>query len=178
MSLAGDAAARPPRVSLTNLQSGETAAMPFTPTELVEEFTVKWVRQAVLGMSHETLQYTGTSNYRLPGLEFFFRGTTEREVDAIHHGRLFLMSLGYAPEGGGAPPRILFFWPQVVSMTCVLTELRITHSKFNVQGRTTIFKARFSLEEARNVRLTSETVRTQGTQRSGDAAEESGDASA
>jgi hypothetical protein len=155
--------------------------MPFTPVELVESVAVKWAKLAVVGMSHETLQYGNTSNYALDGLEFFFRGTTPEEVDAIHEGRKFLLSLAYAPEGAeglrdGAPPRILFFWPQVVSLTCVLGKIRISHSKFNREGRTTIFRARFDLEEARDVRLTMEQVRAQGTQRSAAAAEESGDA--
>ncbi len=182
MSFAGSAGARPPRVSLTNLRTGETVEMPFTPEQFVETVAVNWARRAIVGMSHETLQYGNTGNYKLENLDFFFRGTTPEEVDLIHEGRKFLLSLAYAPEGAenlrdGAPARILFFWPQVVSMTCVLMNLRITHQKFNVEGRTTIFRARFSLEEARDVRLTAETVRAQGTQRSAAAPEESGSAS-
>lgn len=179
MSLSGTAGARPPRVSLTNLRTNETAEMPFTPNEFVESVAVNWARQAILGMSHEQLQYTNTGNYTLNDLDFAFRATTPAEAKAIHDGRRFLLSLCYAPEGAeglrdGAPPRILFFWPQVVSMTCILSrDLRITHSAFNSEGLTTRFNARFSLEEARNVRLTMDEVRQYGTQRSSAAAEES-----
>lgn len=183
MSLTGDARARPPRVSLTNLRSGETVEMPFTPEELVETITVNWAKKAVLGMSHEILQYGHTSNYSLDGLDFFHRATTEDEAKAIHEGRKFLLSLAYAPEGAnglrdGSPPRILFFWPKLVSLTCVLSNIRITHTKFNVEGLTTVFRARFTIEEARNVRLTMEEVRAVGTQRSADGSSEATDAPA
>ena len=164
MSFAGDAGARPPRVSLTNLRSGETVEMPFMPEELVESIAVKWTRLAIMGMSHETLQYTGTGNYNLPGLEFYFRGTSVEEVDAINDGRKFLLSLAYAPEGAeglrdGAPARILFYWPRVVSMSCQLMNIQITHQKFNRVGQSTIFRARFDLEEARDIRIAMEDVR-------------------
>lgn len=166
MSFAGDAGARPPRVSFANLGTGETFEMPFTPVEVKESLQVKWSRRAPVGMSHEIQQYGNTGNHTFDGLDFFFRGTSPEEVDRIHEGRKFLMSLAYSPEGGGAPPRILFFWPQFISMTCVLGKLQITHSKFNREGRPTVFRARFDLEEARDIRLTQEAVRAQGTQRS------------
>lgn len=174
MSFAGDGRARPPRVSLTNLRTGETVEMPFTPETFAEQVAVNYARQAVVGMSHETLQYGNTGNYTLEGLDFFFRGNTPEEVDAIHDGRLFLLSLAYPPEGAesvrdGAPPRVLFFWPQVVSLTCVLTQIRVSHVKFNSQGRTTIFRVRMNLEEIRDVRLTMEAVRTSGTRRAASA---------
>lgn len=179
MSFYGDASMRPPRVSFTNLRTGETYEMPFTPETFTERVAVNYNRQAIVGMSHETLQYSHTSNHTFPGLDFFFRATTPEEVDLIHEGRLFLFSLGYASAGAdsireGAPPRILFFWPQVVSMTCVLTNIEISHEKFNVEGRTTVFRARMDVEEARDVRLSFEEARARGTQRSPVAPEETG----
>lgn len=173
MSFTGDATARPSRVMFTNLRTGETVDMPFTPTQFTESLTAEYGRKKPLGMSHSTLQYSGTTNHMFRGMDFFFRGTTPEEVDAIHDGRKFLMSLMYPSESAdsvreGAPPRVLFIWPLVVSMTCVIGQLAITHVKFNRFGLTTVFRAVMSFEEKRDIRLTSEEVRIRGTQRSAD----------
>ena len=168
MSFAGDAAARPPRITLHNIGSGETVEMPFFPSSLTEGIIVSYARQKIVGMSHTTLQYGNTENYTLPGLDFFFRATTPEELDANLEARKFLMSLCYSREGsqgvrGGGPPRILFIWPQLISLTTKITNLRITHTKFNVRGAPTVSSAKFDLEEIRDARLTSEEVRTFGT---------------
>lgn len=142
--------------------------MPFFPTTLTEQIVVSYSRLKIIGMSHTQLQYSNTENYKLPGLDFFLRGTTQEEVNAIGEVRLFLMSLAYTREGAravrdGGPPRILFIWPQLISLTCKITNLRFQHSKFNRLGFPTVFSAKFDLEEIRNARLTSEAVRTFGT---------------
>jgi hypothetical protein len=160
-------------VTLVNTKTLEEFEMPFTPTELTENIVVQYARQDILGMSHQNMQYSGTSNYKLQKLAFFFRGNTQEEVHGdfgIKQARLFLMSLCYPPQGQGGirdsgPPRILFLWPQLVSMTCVITELNFTHKKFNVDGFPTHFVATFDLEEIRDVRLLSGTVRVGGTRR-------------
>lgn len=178
MSFVGDLTARPPRLSFTNLRSGETVEMPFMPETLEEEIAVNYAMQSIVGMSHQAHQYAYTGNYGIKGLELFFRATTEAEAELIHDGRKFLFALTLSPRGvetvrDGAPPRILFFWPQLISMTCVLRNLRIRHEKFNRMGLSTVFRATVDLEEIRDVRLTSEDVRQLGTQRSGSGAEES-----
>lgn len=171
MSFSSIAAERPPRVSFTNLRSGETVEMPLVPETLDEEVTVNWTKQVIVGMSHEQLQYSHTSNHSFPGLEFIFRAESPEDLDAITDGRKFLLSLTQAPADAqgvrdGAPPRILFFWPQLVSMTCVLGGIRITHELFNKEGASVRFKVRLNLEEIRDVRLTMDDLRDQGTQRS------------
>lgn len=147
--------------------------MPFWPTGLTEQIVVAYSRQKIVGMSHTTLQYSNTENYTLRGLNFFFRGTTEEEVNLNLEARLFLMSLCYSREGAqsvreGAPPRVLFIWPTLIAMTTVITNLRIQHEKFNRFGTPTVFRALFDLEEIRDVRLTSEEVRILGTRRDGE----------
>ena len=168
MSFAGDAAARPPRITLHNIGSGETVEMPFFPSTLTERIVVSYSRQKVVGMSHTILQYANTENYTLPGLSFFFRATTPEELAANLSARNFLMSLCVAREGAravrdGGPPRILFIWPQMISLTTKITNLQLQHTKFNVRGASTIYSAKFDLEEIRDARLTSEQVRTFGT---------------
>lgn len=194
MSFAGSVRARPPRVFFTNIRTGETNEMPFTPTTLTETIVVNYARQAVTGMSHETMQYGNTQNYKIEGLEFFVSGMPQgpsprnparaiadrrnfqpSETDTIEADRAmdlrnFLMSLCYSSETAetvrdGAPPRILFVWPQFMALTCVFSELRITHEKFNQLGRPINYRAIINIEEIRDFRLTSEQVRTRGTQR-------------
>lgn len=171
MSFSSIAAERPPRVSFTNIRTGETVEMPMFPETLDEQVQVNWTKQVILGMSHETLQYSHTSNHTFDGLEFVFRAESPADLDAITDGRKFLLSLTVPPADAqgvreGAPPRVLFFWPQLVSMTCVVANVRITHEQFNKQGASVRFRAKLTLEEIRDVRLTMDDVREQGTQRS------------
>jgi len=177
MTFGGVVAERPPRVSFTNLRTGETVEMPLFPETLGETVAVNWTKQVILGMSHEQLQYSHTSNHTFDDLEFVFRAQSPADLEAITDGRKFLLSLTLPSADAqgvrdGAPPRILFFWPQLVSMTCVLGNVKITHEQFNKQGASVRFKARLTLEEIRDVRLSSETVREQGTQRSNRGSEE------
>lgn len=168
MSFIGDATARPPRVTFASVRTGESIEMPFTPEKFTEQIVVEYARQQVLGLSHQPLQYTGTQNHTIPDLDFFFRATTPAEIESIHDGRRFLMSLCYPPDGAdsirrGGPSRVLFIWPQVVVMTFVITRLNISHEKFNVEGRTTVFRAKIQIEEIRDARLTADEVRERGT---------------
>lgn len=181
MSFAGNAGARPPRLSITNLRTGETYYFPFTPETFKETIKANWNKQTILGMSHNNLQYSNTDNYEIDPMKFFFRGDSPEEVDLIHEGRKYLMSLMYASAGAdsvreGGPPRVLFIWPQMVSMTCVIEVLSLSHLKFNVEGRSTMFTAELGFLEIRDSRLTSEDVREQGTQRSGAASSQLRDA--
>lgn len=179
MTFAGDAGARMPRVIIASIRTGEFVEMPFVPSELNEEIAVEYARQKVVGMSHEILQYVGTTNHKFSGLQFDFVGTptgttatVDRQATALDT-RLFLMSLCYPSVNAqsirtGGPSRVLFAWPNLISMTCVLSNLKIVHKKFDVNGRPTLFGATLDLEEIRDVRLTSEAVRSSGTLRSSD----------
>lgn len=162
--------ARMPRIIIANLETGEGYEMPFVPETLEEQVDVVRSTLEILGLPHNRRQYTGTTSHQIPGLEFFFRGTTPEEVRNIHEGRKFLLSLT-APRAAadtvrtGAPPRFLFVWPQLFRMTCELDSLRIRHEKFNTEGLTTIFRATIGFQEVRDVRLTSEEIRETGTLR-------------
>lgn len=185
MTFAGDAGARMPKVVIANIRTGEFVEMPFTPPEFSEEIAVEYARQKVVGMSHSILQYAGTENHKFSGLSFAFVGTPLSpsnpgptavglsRQDAALDTRNFLMSLCYASVNAqgvrtGGPPRVLFAWPSLISMTCVIANLKITNTKFDTFGRPMVFNAQLDLEEIRDVRLTSEAVRTSGTLRSSD----------
>lgn len=171
MSLSAILQQRPPRVSFTDLRTTETVEMPFVPSRFTEELVANWARKTVVGMSHQRKHFVSTSNYKIPGIEFFFSAITPKQAEEVHNGRRFLMSLMYPTRGaegiaGAGPARILFIWPQMVSFTCTLDRLSITHEQFNREGLAVVFRAQMDLEEIRDARLASEDVRRQGTQRS------------
>ena len=54
-----------------------------------------------------------------------------------------------------------------MSLTCVVTALSFKYGRFNLDGTPVQFTAKVALEEVRDVRLLSEDVLQDGTQRSG-----------
>jgi len=166
----------PARMHLSDLKTLETMNAQFNPAEFDEIVKVRWARLPSPGLSHERLHYDQTENHKIT-FELIFDamegGTVEGNLDA----RNFLLSLCYAKAGArtvsdGEPTRVLFVWPGMVSLTAVIGEVKIKHTRFNKEGRSTFFKADISLEEIRDERLTSEEVRQTGTQRRSDGLEE------
>lgn len=168
-----EAAARTPaRMSIANVSSGDSIEAQFNPTEFEEALEVNWARQTIPGLSHQPLQYVNTGNKKFT-LELNFEALDPTtDLAQIHRDRRFLESLCYARRGAGdvlsgGPPRALFVWPNVVSLTCVITSLSFKHSRFNLDGTPVQFTAKLGLEEIRDMRLFSEDVLANGTQRSG-----------
>jgi len=56
------ALARAPRCLLVNVASGESMECLFNPTQLTEKLQVNWNHLSVPGLSHQVLQFQGTSN--------------------------------------------------------------------------------------------------------------------
>ena len=166
------AAQTPARMSIANVSSGESIEAQFNPTELEEALEVNWARQTVPGLSHQPLQFVNTGNLKFT-LELQFEAqNTATDVDRNLQARRFLQSLCYPRRGaanviGGGPPRVLFVWPTFVSLTCVIASLSFKYSRFNLAGTPVQFTAKVALEEIRDVRLLSEEVLANGTQRSG-----------
>ncbi len=161
----------PARMSIVNVSSGASIEAQFNPTEFEEALEVNWARQTVPGLSHQPLQFVNTGNTKFT-LELYFRAQNPTgELEQIHHARRFLLSLCYPRRGaadviGGGPPRALFVWPNVVRLTCVVNTLSFKYNRFNLDGTPVQFTARLGLEEIRDVRLISEDVLANGSQRS------------
>jgi hypothetical protein len=166
----------PARMSIANVSTGASIDAQFNPTEFEEALEVNWARQTVPGLSHQPLQFIHTGNAKFT-LELNFEAQDPTtSLDEIHRSRRFLQSLCYPRRGaddviGGGPPRALFVWPNVVSLTCVVTALSFKYGRFNLDGTPVQFTAKVTLEEIRDVRLLSEDVLQNGTQRSGRATE-------
>jgi hypothetical protein len=167
----------PARMSIANVSTGDSIEAQFNPTEFEEQLELNWARQTIPGLSHQPLQFVHTGNTKFP-LELNFEAQDPATTLAeIHYARRFLQSLCYPRRGaetvaGGGPPRVLFIWPNFISLTCVVTALSFKYGRFNLDGTPIQFTAKVTLEEIRDVRLLSEDVLRDGTQRSGASLEE------
>lgn len=162
----------PPRMSITNLRSGAEVIAQFNPAELQESVAPQWARLAPQGLSHEVHHFTHTGPYEIQ-MELFFRAYSQAELDDIHRARRHLLSWA-APRRigselvGGGPPQLLIVWPGMLAVTCYLTELRITHNRFNSNARSVGYTAVVVFEEVRSSLLTTELVADDTELRFGD----------
>ncbi len=144
----------------------------FNPTELAETIAVNWNKLAVLGFSHMPQQYQNTDNHGFSfELTFHAMDGSGRRLDDLVRARKFLLALCYASKNTrgspatGAPPRVMFFWPNLVSLTCILKKLAFKHTMFNVQGSPVITAVKIDIEEIRDQRLYADEVLLRGTRR-------------
>ena len=144
---------RPPRCFLVNVSTAESMECLFNPAEIVEQVDVHWARLQVPGLSHQGLQYQGTGNRRLSGLEFYLDRTFAEQLPGdidIMAFRAFLRALTVPSVRAdsvltGAPPRTLFIWPQVLTIETVLTGLEFRYQQFGVDGRVLVYSAKASV---------------------------------
>lgn len=159
----------PSRVTLSNMSTNETIEVAHNPEALEEEIQVNWNRLTVPGLSHQVLQYGNTNNLSIP-LELWWDGRRSLAFQKLHADRVFLFSLCYPQQGddpvaGNGPPRVLFVWPNMITLTCVMAGVKFNHSKFNYQGQSYMATATVTLEEIRDFRLLSSEVRENTTGR-------------
>ncbi len=166
MASAGEAAtARPPRVVLTNVNTGDFFEAQANPPELEESQEATYNRLTVPGFSGQPMQLTNTGNYKVEvEFEYVVKGPPE-QAEALRV-RSFMFSLLHPRRGNDVPsagaPSALFVWPGMISITCKVTKVSIKHDRFNRQMQTTHFKAKLSLEEVNNQLRTAEDVYTPG----------------
>lgn len=165
----------PIRGELCNLRTGEAIGFLLNPTEFSEQVRVNYNRLQIPGLSHQILQFVSTGNATLP-VEFYldkiFAGQIHPDDPDILDFKRFLQALTVPVGGaedivGGGPPRALFIWPGLVSLTCVLTSLEFRYERFDIFGEVLIYRARTTFEEIRDVRITSDEIRELGSERGG-----------
>jgi hypothetical protein len=161
------ALARAPRCWLVNVASGESMQCLFNPTQLSEKLQVNWNRLVVPGLSHQVLQFQGTSNRQLAGVEFyldrFFAAEQPGDVNILEF-RAFLRALTVPPQGNEgvpatAPPRVLFIWPRVVTVECVVASVEFQYRQLAIDGSVLVYTASVTFEEILDTRVTSEALR-------------------
>jgi hypothetical protein len=160
---------RPELMFLSNLQTGEDLIMQFNPTEFQRKIRSLWSRKNVLGESIRPLDYLGTANQTLQ-MQLYYRAEDAQQYAEGEDAMRYLESLLYPPAeadsiGGARPPRVLFVWPNSVSLTVVIEEIAFTHQMFDLQGRTIQFTANLKMEVASLRRITQEEIRERGARR-------------
>lgn len=158
-----------PRMTLQDLQTLETLTAQFNPAKLDETIKVDWVKLTVPGLSHRRHQYNYTDNHGVT-FELIFDAQQAGNITDMREARKFLLSLCYSKRGAqnvrdGEATRVLFVWPNLFSLTCVISSLKIVHTAFNLAGDPIYYTAAIGVEEIRDTRLFSEDVRNDGTQR-------------
>ncbi len=161
---------RAPRMYIQDLKTLEVLTAQFNPAKLDEVLAVDWTRLVVPGLSHRRHQYNYTDNHKFT-FELIFNALEAGNVTDMAEARKFLLSICYSKRGAqnvneGEASRVLFVWPNLCSMTCIVTNVKISHTSFNLNGEPTFYTASLSIEEIRDTRLFSEDVRNDGTQRS------------
>ena len=160
---------RAPRMYLQDLQTLEIVEAQFNPAKLNEVLAVDWNRLVSPGNSHRRMQYSYTDNHKVT-FELIFDALQAGNVTDMEDARRFLFSLCYAKKGAqnireGEATRVLFVWPNLFTMTCVMTNVAFEHTAFNLAGQPIYSTAKIAIEEIRDARLYSEDVRATGTQR-------------
>lgn len=163
----------PQRATLVNMALDQTLEAQFNPTELQETIGVNYARLVVPGLSHQVMQYVHTENVTYD-FELFYDATDLgiQGVEAIIDARNFLYAACHPKAlpgrivGGGAP-QILFVWPNMVSLMCVMTKLQFRYTRFNKVLEPTAYTANVTLEEVRASLVSMEDVARFGTQRGG-----------
>jgi hypothetical protein len=169
-TLADSVAMRPATMLLVNLVTNATLQPQFNPTEFEEKLGAAWSKLAVPGLSHQVKQFGNTLDVTFD-FELFYRvadgGPTElkRVLDA----RTFLYAACHPRSqtstlNGAGPPRLLFVWPGLISLNCVITGLAFKYTMFNTNGNPIAYSAKVTLEEIRDSLVTMEDIISQGTQ--------------
>jgi hypothetical protein len=149
-----------------SLDTAEMEVM-FNPTQFKRKVSAAYAKKRVLGGSHTPHEYLLTENAEL-SFELFYLVESPDDLTRSDDAMKFLESLLYAPAAGPksiatfAPPRVHFFWPNTLAMTCRVMSIDWDHRRFNMDGYTVQWTARLKVEEARVQRLTKEQVREHG----------------
>lgn len=159
-------AQRPPRCMLANVATAEAIGCLFNPTQFSERLQVNWNRLTVPGLSHQVLQFQSTANRQIAGVEFYldklFASELPGDPDILGFRRFLLeLTRPQSPSDtvlGGAPPRVLFLWPGVISVEAVLTELEFHYRQFGADGGVLVYTATCTFEEISDVRRASSSL--------------------
>lgn len=166
------APARPARVEIGDLETGESLSALYNPDKVEETLAVSFTKLVVPGLSHKILQFTNTDNLVVQ-LDLGFDGLATGRTPADGADmRAFLHSLCYQRTDAttvatGSPPQCLLYWPNLYSLVCRVTALKISHTYFDATMASCLFVATVTLEEDPQERLFSEDVRRAGTVRAG-----------
>ncbi len=156
-------AQRPQRMYIHDLSAKRddsqetTLTAQFNPTEFEEELKVEWARLMSVGLSYKWLQYVATDNTSLSFELLFDAGQPGSSLDTVAKARRFLRSMCFPRRGAssireGQIPRLLFVWPNFITLSAVMCDLKFKFDQFALSGQVTRFTARVKIEEISDVR--------------------------
>lgn len=160
----------PDRVLLVNMVTGDSRSVQYNPEQLEEQIGVSYADLQVVGLSHKRSHFINTDNVAF-NFDLYYRaiGGNAADLQAIKDDRKFLYALTHPwrAEGinRGGPPRVLFIWPELISLTCKVKSLGFTYTQFNLSGAPTAYKVKVVLEEVRDVFVGMDDILARGTQR-------------
>ena len=169
----------------------EVVEAQFNPEKLKETIGVDWQRFQIPGLTYQPQQYANTNNVQYRFDLFFTADVTVavRDVSGSGSGTpptnaassVLARNLAARDQlhawavlrkndllgGIGDTQRLLFSWPNFISMTCNIISAEFEYEQFNVDGLPVSFKCSVLLEEVRDVAIYAEDILAQGTIRSG-----------
>jgi hypothetical protein len=158
----------PRRMSLANVETGETRVMQFNPTKVTISIEAFYNRLKSPGASHEELQYSNTGNTRCT-FRASLDGRAQGAPDVNDFLNYFLANLSPPEDAStvttGAPPRVLFSWPGWIALVTRQPKLTANATRFSPEGPPDYLELDFELEESRTSRLGSGLVRRSGLRR-------------
>lgn len=170
-SFEGALVVKPPKMFVQDLKTLELLAAQYNPTSLERTITVDYAKITIPGLSHRVLHYNFTDNSKVV-IELLYDALNDGcTVPGLMHAAKFMESVCYTKKGArnvaaGQPSRVLFKWPGTLSLTCVVSSLKIKFERFNSQAEPTYLRLSITLEEIRDSRLFSEDVLQSGGDRS------------
>ena len=159
----------PDRVFLSSIANNDFIEAQYNPEELEELVGTTYAKLVVPGLSHSVKQFVNTDDYQA-NFTLRFASTSVEDHERNLVARRLLMAWCYPRAdqnalGRAGPPRVLFVWPTLVSLTCVITKVRFKHTRFNLSMTPTLMEVAVQLEEIRDTLLLSDAVADKGTER-------------
>lgn len=162
-------------MSVQNLIDQSYLSLQYNPADMKERLEAIWTELAILGQSHQELQYQATRNHQLNftlSYDTLSRNNTYKRPSAVA-ARNWLLSTFYASRAAtqnvstGAPPTILLVWPKFFALRCKSATIDIDTWRMDSDGTPSGFKCTLAVKEYRTTRLYMEDVQAQGTIRGG-----------
>jgi len=166
------AAIEPQKMEIANLVTDESRSFMYNPSELQEKVSANYSELVVLGLSHPVQHFTHTSAVTFTFDLFFHSTGKSRDVQqAILRDRLFLKALTHPWRSSsiarGGPPRVLFLWPNLLSLTCNVRDVAFTYTQFNPKMEPVSFKASLTIAEIRDAFVGMDDILNSGDDRGG-----------
>jgi hypothetical protein len=124
----------------------------FNPEQLSMSIEVSIGRLKPVGWSHPIKMYGSTGEWKIPlKLRFSQFGIWVRgfEYPNISRAMNWLSKFVYSPDLGGAPDHLLIVWPNVLTISCALDSLNITHTQFDKELNARVTDVDLGLGEVR-----------------------------